>query len=449
MATESSPKSKFLLRRSIFFKLFLIFLVTAFILVVVIRGFFFLGIDRNHSFKADLFKNLTRYSTQLVDEIGDPPNQQRANSLAKELGVQFRVNTPDGSWATEPSLPPVTALRINHAFSDAAAQVGQFRRHPFVILNRDETQYFIFFLHRPFGELPAWSFALLAGLVALVIGGSYFVVRRLIRPVQLLNEGVREIAKGHFDHQVPVASSDELGELSASFNEMAKQVQEMIQTRERLLLDVSHELRSPITRMKVAAEFIENAPVKDKIQQEVYELETMVTELLESERLKSQVGSLTLLETDLVALVQDVINSYAALGPGVRLRSSPNSLYLPVDSQRIRTAFRNLLENALKFSRPEFGPINVRIEEKMDSALMSVQDFGLGIPQEDQSRIFEPFYRLDPSRTRDTGGYGLGLSLVKKIMIAHGGDVRVTTEIGKGSTFILEFPRTRTESLVK
>ena len=437
---ELFKKFTFLPRRSIFFKLFLIFLITALVLVVVIRGFFFLAIDRNHSFKSDLFKNLTRYSQQLVDEIGTPPNQQRANALAKDLGLHFRVNSPEGSWTTDQSLPPITALRLEPAFSDRTSQVGQFRRHPFVILTRSDTQYVIYFLHRPFGELPTWSFALIVGLVALVIGGSYFAVRRLIRPVHWLNEGVKEIGKGHLDHQVPVASSDELGELSTSFNEMAKQVREMIQSRDRLLLDVSHELRSPLTRMKVAAEFIENAPAKEKIQQEVYELETMVTELLESERLKSQAGTITFTDTDLVALLRDVIKSYNGIGPGVELTTSPSHLSLPVDHQRIRVAIRNLLENALKFSRPELGPINVRVEKKTESTLISVQDFGLGMPSEDQTKIFEPFYRVDPSRTRDTGGYGLGLSLVKKIMEAHGGNVRVSSELGKGSTFTLDFP---------
>ena len=436
-------KSKFFLNRSIFLKLFLIFLGTAFVLVIVIRGFFFLAIDRNHSFKSDLFKNLTRYSVQLVNEIGQPPNRQRANTLATELGLQFLVRSPKEAWSTDLSLPPITSLRFDHAFSDATTQVGHFRRHPFVVLTRGDTQYAIFFLHRPFGELPAWSFALLAGLAALIIGGSYLAVRRLIRPVYWLTEGVKEIGKGQFDHQVPVTSSDELGDLSMSFNEMARQVRDMIQSRDRLLLDVSHELRSPLTRMKVAAEFIEDTQAKEKIQQEIDELEMMVTELLESERLKSQAGSLALTETDLVALLQDVIKSYNGIGPGVQLVSSPSNLSLPLDHQRIRAAIRNVLENALKFSRPELGPIIVRVEEKTAIVSVSIQDFGLGIPHEDQTRIFEPFYRVDPSRTRDTGGYGLGLSLVKKIMVAHGGDVRVISELATGSTFTLDFPYSR------
>ncbi|GJL56630.1 MAG: hypothetical protein NPIRA02_37620 [Nitrospirales bacterium] len=413
---------------------------TAFVLVIVIRGFFFLAIDRNHSFKSDLFKNLTKYSVQLVNEIGTPPNRQRANALAKELGLQFRVHSPQQSWTTDSTLPPISSLRVDHTFSNATTQVGQFRRHPFVILNRADTQYVMFFLHRPFGELPAWSFAVLAGLVAMVIAGSYFAVHRLIRPVQWLTKGVNELGKGQFDYHVPVTSSDELGDLSLAFNEMAMQVRDMIQSRDRLLLDVSHELRSPLTRMKVAVEFIGNTQVKENIQREINELEMMVTELLESERLKSQAGYLARVETDLVALAQDVLNDYTSIGPGVELTAAPSTFSLSLDEQRIRVALRNILENALKFSRSEFGPINVRIEKMTNTVSVSVQDFGQGITQEDQAKIFEPFYRVDPSRTRETGGYGLGLSLVKKIMVAHRGNVRVSSKLGKGSTFILEFP---------
>jgi len=429
-------------QRSIFFKLFLIFLTTAFVLIVIIRGFFLLALDRNHSFKADLFRNLTKYSEQLVEDIGNPPNQERANRLAKELGIQFRVKTPDGKWTTDPSLPAFSELRVDDSLSTPGTPVGQYRRHPFVIMIREGSTFGIFFLHRPFGELPVWSFALLVGLVGMVIAGSYIMVRRLIRPVNWLTQGVGEIAKGHFDHKVPVESSDELGELTKSFNEMAQRVSEMIHARDRLLLDVSHELRSPLTRMKVAAEFIQNEPAKEKIQQEVRELETMVTELLETERLKSNPGSLILVETDLVTLAKEIAHAYTDMEPGVQVVAPPESVQLPLDRQRIIIALRNLVENALKHTRQENGPINIKIEKNINSVEMLIQDFGPGIPPEEQSKIFEPFYRVDPSRTRDTGGYGLGLSLAKKIMAAHGGDLTLISEQSQGSTFIMKFPVT-------
>lgn len=438
-------KIKHLRQRSIFVKLLLIFLATAVALFIVIRGFFFIGLDRNQSFKADLFKNLSKYSIQLVQEVGTPPDEKRARALAKELGIQIRVKGSEGTWSTDPSLPSVSTLKVEEAFSNSTTQVGRYRRHPFVLIKQDGTQYALFFLHRPFGELPAWSFFVLIGVVGLIIVASYLAVHRLFRPLNWLTEGVGEIAKGHFDHQVPIRSTDELGRLTQSFNEMAQQVNERLQARDRLLLDVSHELRSPLTRMKLAIEMVHDESAKDKLQQEIRELEAMVTELLESERLNSEAGGLTLASTDLVTIVKELAESYASVGPGVRLVASPQSARLPLDRHRVQIALRNVIENAVKYSRPEYGPVTLRIEVTSDAALVSVQDHGLGISTDEQSRIFEPFYRIDPSRTRHTGGYGLGLSLVKKIMIAHGGEVLLQSEPHRGSTFTLRFPKTSTD----
>jgi signal transduction histidine kinase len=438
-------KIQHLRQRSIFIKLLLIFLATAVALFIVIRGFFFIGVDRNQSFKADLFKNLSKYSIQLVQEVGTPPEEKRARALAKELGIQFRVKGSEGTWSTDPSLPSVSTLRVEEDFSNSTTQVGQYRRHPFVLIQQNGIQYALFFLHRPFGELPAWSFFGLVGVVGLIIGASYLAVHRLFRPLNWLTEGVGEIAQGHFNHQVPIRSTDELGRLTQSFNEMAQQVNEMIRARDRLLLDVSHELRSPLTRMKLALEMVQDEPAKKKLQQEVRELEAMVTELLESERLNSEAGGLTVAPTDLVTIVKELAESYASVGPGVRLVASPQNVHLPLDGHRVQIALRNVIENAVKYSRPEYGPVTLRIEVMSDSALVTVQDHGLGISTDEQSRIFEPFYRLDPSRTRHTGGYGLGLSLVKKIMIAHGGEVLLQSDPDCGSTFTLKFPMPSTD----
>ncbi len=432
-------------QRSIFVKLFLIFLGTAVALFLVIRGFFFLGVDRNQSFKSDLFKNLSKYSVQLVQEIGTPPDEQRARALANELGIQFRVQGPVGAWSTDSSLPSVSALRVEEAFSTSTTQVGRYRRHPFVLIQHDGTQYALFFLHRPFGELPAWSFFGLIGVVGLILGASYVAVHRLFRPLHWLTEGVGEIARGHLDHQVPVRSTDELGRLTTSFNEMAQQVRDMLRARDRLLLDVSHELRSPLTRMKLVIEMVQDESAKAQLQQEIRELEAMVTELLESERLTSEAGGLTFTPTDLVSLVKDMAESYASVGPGVRLEGAPQSVHLPLDRHRVQIALRNVIDNAVKYSRPEFGPVTIHIEVTEDAVLLSVQDHGLGIPPHEQARIFEPFYRLDPSRNRNTGGYGLGLSLVKKIMIAHGGEVLLQSDPDRGSTFTLKFPHPNPE----
>ncbi len=427
-------------RRSMFYKLFVVFLVTALLLFVVIRGFFFLAIDRNHSFKSDLFVNLAKYSSQLVAELGIPPDPNRAIQLANELGVQFRVNTSAGTWATDASLPKISLLDIEPSYSQPGLQVGKYHRHPFVVVDRGSWQVVVFYLHRPFGELPGWSFALLVGVVGMIIAVSFVVVRRLFRPVKWLAEGVSEMAQGHLDQQVPVHSADELGELSKSFNAMAQRVRDMIQARDRLLVDVSHELRSPLTRMKLAVEFVQEEATKESLQEEIRELEAMVTELLEGERLDSQHGGLVLAQTNIVSLVHEIIDMDHTQEPLVQLVSSPESVQLPLDGERISLVLRNVLQNAKKFSHSQSQPINVRIEQDSSSVQILIQDYGRGISLEEQTLIFEPFYRGDRSRTRKTGGYGLGLSLAKKIMTAHGGELLLNSELGCGSTFTLKFP---------
>ncbi|MER3425260.1 MAG: hypothetical protein C4293_20570, partial [Nitrospiraceae bacterium] len=199
----------------------------------------------------------------------------------------------------------------------------------------------------------------------------------------------------------------------------------------------------PLTRIKVALEFIQDGSIKEKIQQEVRDLEAMVTELLESERLNSDYGSVIPSETDLVALVQELVEAYSQQGPGVQMVAAPSSLSVTLDPHRISVALRNVLENALKHSMPDQEPVEIRIEESADVVSVSVRDHGPGIPPDEQALIFEPFYRVDKSRTRTTGGYGLGLSLAKKIMNAHGGDILVASAVGKGSTFTLTFPQKR------
>lgn len=437
---ELVASARRLLSRSIFVKLFLVFLATGLVLVTVIRGFFLLSVDRDNAFRAAKYRALAMYSEQLVDKIGVPPDRLRAERLATELGVHFRVATGEGTWATEPSLPPVSALHPDDALSEAGTKVGRYRRHPFVLVERNGVTVAVVFLRPPFRDLPPWSLALLLGVVGLLLAASYLLIRRLFRPVEWLTRGAGEIGRGNFMHQVPVRSEDELGRLTKAFNAMALKVAEMVRARDQLLLDVSHELRSPLTRMKVVAEFIRDQSAKENIQQDIRELEQMITELLESHRLQSDHGGLVPVETDVAAIVEDVVKHYAGQGPGVSLVSVPQPIRLKLDPRLIGIALRNVVDNALKHSARDRGPVEARVEATSSCIEISIRDHGPGIPAEEQARVFEPFYRVDKSRTRETGGYGLGLSLAKRIMVAHGGDIRVESHPGQGSTFTLTVP---------
>jgi signal transduction histidine kinase len=173
---------------------------------------------------------------------------------------------------------------------------------------------------------------------------------------------------------------------------------------------------------------------------DVAEMETMVGEVLELERLRGGHGIQTS-RADLVALTRDMVERFADREPGARLVSAPASVWIDIDRERVRTVLRNLLENAVKFSLPGSRPVEVTVSEEPDAVRVRVSDDGAGIPEGVADTLFEPFYRLDPSRSRKTGGYGLGLSICRRIMEAHGGTIAIEPRLGRGATFLLTFRR--------
>ena len=435
---ERSGRFKRLIRRSIFLKLFLIYAATTLALILAVSGYTSLVLHGDEMFKQSRGRMMAHHLQSLIDQVGNPPDRARAGELADQLGVHIRVEGTGGSWATDAVLPPSSALTRRHTHADLQLEMGRHHGRRVVIMDRGSTRYLFFFPEPPMLDLE--NVAIIMGMIALILAGSYVVVRWLFRPLDWLTQGVAEIAKGHLSHQIPIRSSDQLGQLTGALNDMAIRIREMLRARDRLLLDVSHELRSPLTRMKVALEFVQDESAREKMQQEIRELESMVTELLESERLHSNHGGVTLADVDLVPLIRELAETYGQHKPGVQVVDAPASLCLKLDRDRVRVALRNVLENALKQSMPEHGAVEIRVGKDAHAVRVSVRDRGPGIPRDEQALIFEPFYRVDKSRTRATGGYGLGLSLAKKIMTAHGGEIAVASEPGKGSTFTLIFP---------
>lgn len=435
---ESAGRLTRLVQQSVFFKLFLIYVTTTLVLILTVWGLSRLVLHEPMA-KQVRGRMMARQLGHIIEEIGSPPSFEQAMQLSKELGIQIRVEGAGPAWATDPSLPESAALTVGHTHTNPDRKVGWYRGRLFVIMVRGTTRYVFFFPESP--GLATKHVVLIVAMIALILAGSYAIVRWLFRPLDWLAQGVAEIASGNLGHKVSIRSHDELGQLTSALNDMASRIRDMFRARDRLLLDVSHELRSPLTRMKVALEFVHEESVRDKLQQEIRELETMVTELLESERLNSDHGGLVMSKIDLVALVRELVESYDGQGSSVKVIEAPPALPVSVDRDRLRMAVRNVLENAVKHSLPKRGPVLVRVATVDGKTVeISIQDHGPGIPAEEHQRIFEPFYRVDTSRARATGGYGLGLSLTKKIMTAHGGDIFLVSEPGKGSTFTLTLP---------
>jgi len=268
----------------------------------------------------------------------------------------------------------------------------------------------------------------------------YFVIRRILNPIKLLNEGVQQVSSGNLNYLVPVKKSDELGNLADAFNSMTVRIRQMLHSREQLLLNVSHELRSPLTRMKVALEFLPDNSAKKNLSEDISEMGIMISEILETERLKSEYGQLNLQPTELANIVEEVIATFEHAYPNIIYENKAGKTILNIDRQRIKTVINNLLTNAIKYSENASEPVRVLLEQKESDIVLQIKDSGKGIPEEDLQHILEPFYRVDKSRDRNTGGYGLGLSLCKTIIETHKGKIEVESKIGKGTLVKLFLP---------
>ena len=169
------------------------------------------------------------------------------------------------------------------------------------------------------------------------------------------------------------------------------------------------------------------------------EMEAMIAELLEMERLRDGRGIRR--EThNLLSVIREVAEDYRKGPPGIRIVSPLQELWVDVDKDKIKTVLRNLLENAVKFGLLDSRPVEIDLQQDADTVILRIRDDGPGIPQADIPNLFEPFFRVDRSRSKKTGGYGLGLSICKRIMEVHGGSIAVTNNPGRGASFALRFP---------
>ncbi len=276
---------------------------------------------------------------------------------------------------------------------------------------------------------------------ALILFVCFFVLRWMFSPMRRLMHGVQEISNGNLNFKFEAGSRGEVTYLAETFNVMVERVREMVQSKSQLLLDVSHELRSPLTRLKVALEMVPKHRLKNAMLQDIVEMETMLAEILETEQLRSDHGKLAHKPLDIGAVAADLVKKYRERKPGVKLLAPRQNLQINADEARVKTVLQNVLENALKYSAQQKRPVQMSVEAHKAHVVVTIQDFGVGIPDDEQEKIFEPFYRVDKSRTKKTGGYGLGLSLCREIMQAHGGEIALQSKSGKGTKAVLTFPK--------
>jgi two-component system sensor histidine kinase MtrB len=296
-------------------------------------------------------------------------------------------------------------------------------------------------------------------LVLLIGAVTYIVVRLVVGPVRLAAEASQKLAAGQLERRIPEKGEDVIATLARSFNGMADSLQEQItklgelsRLQQRFVADVSHELRTPLTTIRLAGDVLYDqrdtfpaatARTAELLHTQVQRFEVLLADLLEVSRYDAGAVELEVEPTNLVRLVEDAVDSMRLVarerGSDLRVVAAGGYFDAELDARRIRRILRNLLGNAIEHG--EGRPIVVTVDSNEDAVAFAVRDHGAGIATEDLSRVFDRFWRADPSRQRTIGGTGLGLAISLEDASLHRGYLDVWSEAGQGTCFRLTLPR--------
>lgn len=298
-------------------------------------------------------------------------------------------------------------------------------------------------------------------LIALIMITTSVVLRQVIKPVKQAAEIAEQLTSGDLLKRMEVKGQDEVARLGTAFNEMAdtlerqiRRLENLSRVQQRFVSDVSHELRTPLTTIRMAADVIHASrenfdPVISRSSElllaQIERFENLLSELLEVSRFDAEVAVLSLDRVDIVALVRRSVDDLGfALrekDSEIRIDTEEESILIDADPRRVERIMRNLLGNAIDHA--EDKPIDVSIRANESAVSIGVRDYGVGLSPQHINRVFDRFWRADPSRSRIRGGTGLGLSIAREDAQLHGGEIRVWGELGRGSNFILTIPKSQ------
>jgi len=301
-------------------------------------------------------------------------------------------------------------------------------------------------LSAPIIQYILWG-CLIAGSIALAI--AFFLSRRISEPVKTLTLAARRLGDGDLSQRVSVKDKGEVGELAQAFNSMAGDLERDIQLQQDMVADVAHELRTPLSNLRGYLEAVRDGVIEPdadtirSLNEETALLSRLVDDLQELSLAEAGELKLTRHTENVAGLIKKTVAGVRAkaAAKGISLSASlPDGLsQVDIDSHRISQVLHNLLENAVAHTN-KGGSITVSAGQQGDWVEVAVTDTGEGIPASDLANVFERFYRVDKSRTRTTGGSGLGLTIAKRLVEAHSGNIEAQSEPGEGSRFAFTIP---------
>jgi signal transduction histidine kinase len=416
--------------------LFVVIAITFLVIVGASLSYFY----KDH-FKHRIKPHFIQYLEYVRQDIGLPADRQKAQLLADKLKIKIAIVDRQGTW-TSTNLPLIVSFDdIEHKYTRGGVSYGEadINGDEYLSMTIADTT-LLFDIGRIKGERERPRIFVPLLFLLLVLGILYFATRRLFSPILTIQQGVREIGSGNLDYRIDVTRRDELGVLAKDINKMADELQKMLDAKRQLLLAVSHELRSPLTRANVAVEMLDDNILKQQIKQDIQEVGGVISEILETERLSSHHQALDREEHNVNDICQELIDSQFNGQLIYHLPDEP--VMASVDKVRIKLLLKNILSNALRY-KTEL--VSLHVSEENDSVVFVIKDDGQGIAKDIIPHLTEPFYRADPARQRQTGGYGLGLYLCKVIVEAHGGALTIESSMGnsdvdKGTSVTVKIP---------
>jgi signal transduction histidine kinase len=435
----ASRRAKHAFAHSLRVRLVALFLLLAFAMAVAFLGGMqtALGIGWRDAAKPLVID----YVDKLATEIGSPPSVERAKALTDHLPLSVRISGPQVNWRSNPQDPD--NIHDHGWAGDGNDKPEEARFYERTTADGHLIQFGVSV--KAWRDRPRYIGLVTLTALLLLTWLAYTRVRRMLRPLEQIRAGAMRFGAGQFGKpiEVPNCRPDELAELAVTINTMGSDIHQMLEAKRALLLAISHELRSPLTRARLNTELLpetpEVQPSREALLRDLALMRDLVTDLLESERLASPHVALHTEAVDLAALAHEVADSLPG-SPEVQRDISTQLPTLALDPTRMRLLLRNLLDNALRHSVGAMQPPLLSVLPTADGGVrISVRDFGAGVAPDQLPNLGQPFYRPDAARTREGGGVGLGLYLCRLVGQAHRGRFAVR-DAAPGLDVCIELP---------
>ena len=443
--------------QSLSVKLTLVFFITAIVYLYGLTAAMRYLVDEDE-LRETIGYYQTSYYDYMLEDIQYPPNIDRAEKVVDRMPFDMKIVGEDFNWTSSPQFIITDAIHFELSTLNVAkikADIAEGREpsregvEAARYKNRTNAKIpfgdYTIFLVTPKMSVVVQRTYIVEAIIAitlLILLICYALVQRIFRPIKSIEEGANQIGQGQLEYRIDVKQKDELGSLAEKINQLAVNVQEMLAAKQRLNLGVSHELRSPLTRARLEVELLEDSKIKEDLLNEINAMETIIANLLDSEAINYGHKKLKLELFELSDMISQLIQKSGFL-------ADSNIAFIPLDYaaqvEADKTLFevmiKNILENAIRYNPIDSEPIQVRVDPMEDTYKIMIRDFGPGFSKEDLTKVTEPFYRTGQSRSRQSGGFGLGLYLCKQIVEAHQGTIAIANHEETGAVVAVTIPK--------